>query len=68
MRPGQKSDAARTIRFGPFQLDVRAGELRKAGARIGLSDQPLQALLMLLEHPGELVLREEIRNRLWPGR
>ena len=62
------SDSSRaTIGFGPFDLDVRAGELRKGGSSIRLSDQPLQVLLMLLERPGEVVLRDEIRGRLWPG-
>lgn len=61
------SNRAKTIRFGPFDLDVRSGELCKGGARIRLPDQPLQVLLMLLERPGEVVLREEIRNNLWPG-
>ena len=63
----RSSNPAEIIRFGPFELDVRAGELRKSGTRIRLPDQPLQVLLMLLEHPGEVVLREEIRSRLWPG-
>src|SRR3984957_4473785 len=53
--------------FGPFELDVRAGELRKHGIRIKLREQPVRILLMLLEHPGEVVLREEIRLRLWPN-
>ena len=52
--------------FGPFELDLRAGELRKAGRRIRLQEQPFQILRMLLESPGEVVLREEIRSRLWP--
>src|ERR1035437_2231343 len=56
----------RCLRFGVFELDVRAGELRKHGIRIKLREQPIQVLVMLLEHPGEVVLREEIRNRLWP--
>jgi DNA-binding winged helix-turn-helix (wHTH) protein len=56
-----------TIRFGPFELDVRAAELRKNGIRIRLQEQPLQILLILLERQGQIVLREEIRNRLWPG-
>src|SRR3974390_1255028 len=56
----------RLVRFGPFELDVRAGELRKYGIRIKLREQPLQILLLLLEHPGEVVLRDEIRLRLWP--
>src|ERR1019366_9397488 len=55
------------IRFGLFELDVRAAELRKGGTRIQLQDQPLQILLMLLARPGDVVLREEIRNKLWPG-
>src|SRR5215472_3519897 len=57
----------RFIRFGPFELDVRAGELRKHGTRLRLRTQTLQILLILLEHPGEVVLREEIRQQLWPG-
>lgn len=58
---------ARQIRFGPFTLDVRAGELRKHGVRLRLREQPLQILLLLLEHPGEVVVRDEIRLRLWPN-
>jgi TolB-like protein len=50
--------------FGPF--DVEARELRKAGHRIRLQEQPFQILLMLVESPGGVVLREEIRSRLWP--
>lgn len=55
------------MRFGDFELDVRAGELRKHGIRIRLQDQSLQILLMLLERSGEVVLREEIRLKLWPN-
>src|SRR5690242_17135501 len=55
------------MRFGPFELDLRAAELRKDGLRIRLQDQPFQILRMLLERPGEVVLREEIRNQLWPN-
>ncbi len=58
---------ARQIRFGPFELDVRAGELRKHGIRLLLREQPLQILLLLLERPGEIVVRAEIRDRLWPN-
>jgi Tol biopolymer transport system component/DNA-binding winged helix-turn-helix (wHTH) protein len=54
------------IRFGAFELDVRAGELRKHGYKIRLQEQPFRILSMLLEHPGEVVLREEIRLNLWP--
>jgi TolB-like protein/DNA-binding winged helix-turn-helix (wHTH) protein/Flp pilus assembly protein TadD len=55
------------IRFGLFELDVRAGELRKQGTRIKLQPQPLQVLNLLLEHPGELVTREELRQAIWPA-
>src|SRR5262245_2313647 len=53
------------LRFGVFELDLRAGELRKRGARLRLQEQPFQVLAMLLERPGETVTREELRNRLW---
>ena len=57
----------RTIRFGVFELDVRSGELRKQGRKIRLEGQPVQILICLLENPGELVTREELRRRLWPA-
>jgi TolB-like protein/DNA-binding winged helix-turn-helix (wHTH) protein/Tfp pilus assembly protein PilF len=53
------------VRFGPFTADLRAGELRKQGTRIRLQGQPLQVLAMLLERPGEVVTRDELRARLW---
>jgi TolB-like protein/DNA-binding winged helix-turn-helix (wHTH) protein/Tfp pilus assembly protein PilF len=53
------------VRFGAFQMDLHTGELRKGAARINLPDQPCQVLKTLLEHPGELVTREELRQRLW---
>ncbi len=53
--------------FGPFELDSRSGELRKHGLRVRLADQPRTVLELLLEHPGELVTREQIRERLWPA-
>ena len=55
------------VRFGLFELDVRSGELRKSGVRVTLQDQPLKLLECLLERPGELVTRDELRGRLWPG-
>jgi DNA-binding winged helix-turn-helix (wHTH) protein/TolB-like protein len=55
------------VSFGIFEADFRARELRKAGVRIKLHDQPFQVLAMLLDRPGELVTRDEIRKRLWPG-
>lgn len=57
----------RFIRFGPFELDVRAAELRKHGIKVRLHEQPFRILLMLLKHPGEVVLRDEIRQTLWPN-
>jgi TolB-like protein/DNA-binding winged helix-turn-helix (wHTH) protein/Flp pilus assembly protein TadD len=53
------------LRFGVFEVDLRAGELRKNGARVRLQEQPFQILAMLLEQPGETVTRDELRNRLW---
>jgi TolB-like protein/DNA-binding winged helix-turn-helix (wHTH) protein/Flp pilus assembly protein TadD len=55
------------LRFGVFELDLRAGELHKHGLRIRLQEQPLQVLAMLLEHPGEVVTREELQKKLWPA-
>ena len=54
------------IRFSVFELNLRSGELRKAGSRINLQGQSLQTLALLLERPGELVTRDELRQRLWP--
>lgn len=54
-------------RFGVFELDARSGELRKGGVRIKLQAQPLQVLSALVERPGEVVTREELREHLWPG-
>jgi TolB-like protein/Tfp pilus assembly protein PilF len=55
------------IRFGQFEMDERAGELRKEGVKVRLQEQPLQILQILLKHPGELVTREELRNQIWPS-
>ncbi len=55
------------LRFGLFELDLRAGELRKHGLAVRLQEQPFQLLAMLLEHPGEVVTREELQRRLWPA-
>ena len=52
--------------FGPLEADLRTGELRKNGRRLRLSKQPFQVLAMLLETPGELVTRQELKSRLWP--
>ncbi len=59
------SQPANTVRFGPFQLDLRAAELRHNGTTTRLPEQPFQILVELVEHPGEVVTREELRQRLW---
>src|ERR1051325_513569 len=63
---GGGATPASSVRFGAFELDLRAGELRKDGHRIRLQEQPFQILRILLESPGEVVSRQEIRKRLWP--
>jgi TolB-like protein/DNA-binding winged helix-turn-helix (wHTH) protein/Tfp pilus assembly protein PilF len=55
------------LRFGIFELDIRTGELRKHGFRVHLQEQPFQLLAMLVEHPGEVVTREELQKKLWPA-
>src|SRR5256884_8583704 len=62
--PGRSSGLAR---FDVFEVDLRAGELYKAGCKIKLQVLPFQALAMLLERPGEVVTRKEFEERLWPG-
>jgi TolB-like protein/DNA-binding winged helix-turn-helix (wHTH) protein len=55
------------IRFDVYELDLRAGELRKQGVRVRLQEQPFQILQALLERPGEVVTRDELRQRIWPA-
>jgi TolB-like protein/DNA-binding winged helix-turn-helix (wHTH) protein/Tfp pilus assembly protein PilF len=55
------------VRFGVFEVDLRAEELRKQGMKVRLRGHPFDILAMLLERPGELVTREELRDRLWPA-
>jgi DNA-binding winged helix-turn-helix (wHTH) protein len=55
------------IRFGIFEVDLHAGELRRQGVKVKLQQQPFELLAMLLERPGEVVTREEIQKRLWPA-
>src|SRR6266567_1005917 len=55
------------IRFGIFEVDLQAGELRRHGSKVKLQEQPFQVLTMLLERPGEFVTREELQKRLWPA-
>lgn len=53
-------------RFGPFELDLKTGELRGDGHRVRLQEQPFQVLAFLIERAGDLVTRQELRDRLWP--
>src|SRR5262249_2265166 len=57
----------RRLRFGVFELDLRAGELRKHGLRVRLQEQPFQVLATLLQSHGEVVTREELQKKLWPA-
>ena len=57
----------RVYRFADFELDIRAAELRRGGEKIRLQEQPFRILSMLLEHPGDVVFREEICKSLWPN-
>src|SRR6266436_8762285 len=64
---GQAGPLHATIGFGVFEADLAAGELRKHGIKIKLQQQPFQILQCLLERPREVVTREELRERIWPG-
>jgi TolB-like protein/DNA-binding winged helix-turn-helix (wHTH) protein/Tfp pilus assembly protein PilF len=57
----------RILRFGAFETDLRSGELRREGRKIALQEKPFQVLALLLEHPGEVVTREELQQRIWKG-
>jgi cholera toxin transcriptional activator len=58
---------SRLARFGVFELDLSAGELRKSGVKLRLQGQPFQVLALLLERAGEVVTREELQQKLWPS-
>jgi cholera toxin transcriptional activator len=58
---------ARIARFGVFELDLSAGELRKSGVKLRLQEQPFQVLALLLERAGDVVTREELQQKLWPS-
>jgi DNA-binding winged helix-turn-helix (wHTH) protein len=64
--PGGDVSSGDIFRFRPFELDIRAGELTRYGSKIRLQEQPFQILRMLLARPGHIVLREELRCKLWP--
>src|SRR5882724_9972564 len=61
-----ETQAPTILRFGVFEVDLRAGEVRKQGARIKLQEQPFHVLTVLLQRPGEVVTREELRSQNWP--
>ena len=63
----QRNPSRRIARFGVFELDLAAGELRKNGAKLRLQEQPFQVLALLLERAGDVVTREELRQKLWPA-
>jgi DNA-binding winged helix-turn-helix (wHTH) protein len=63
----QNNKSGRIARFGLFELDLAAGELRKNGAKLRLQEQPFQVLALLLERAGEVVTRDELRQKLWPA-
>jgi DNA-binding winged helix-turn-helix (wHTH) protein len=67
MHMPQASSARRVVRFGVFEADLAAGELRKNGVRVRLQEQPFQVLALLLERPGDVVTREDVRQKLWPA-
>ena len=72
MSEGPRPETRRTVaetryRFGLYEADPRTGELLREGRRIKLQDQPFQVLLALLDRPGEILTREELRLRLWPS-
>jgi cholera toxin transcriptional activator len=65
--PSFQGNSPRIARFGVFEVDLAAGELRKNGAKLRLQEQPFQMLALLLERAGDVVTREELRQKLWPA-
>src|SRR3954447_21279414 len=63
----QEFERPSPIRFGVFELDLPAGQLRRQGFDVKLQEQPFQVLTVLLDRPGEVVTREEIQKKLWPA-
>jgi DNA-binding winged helix-turn-helix (wHTH) protein len=61
------SSSSRIISFSTFEVNLQTGELRRQGQKIKLQEQPFQVLAALLERPGEIVTREELRSTLWPA-
>src|SRR6266404_8956392 len=65
--PVSANSSSRIIRFSTFEINLHTGELRQRGQKVKLQEQPLQVLAALLERPGEMVTREELRGKLWPA-
>jgi DNA-binding winged helix-turn-helix (wHTH) protein len=61
------ASSTKIVRFGVFEVDLKACELRKHGLRLKLPEQPFQVLAVLLEKPSKIITRDELRNRLWQG-
>ena len=64
--PASTNSSSRIIRFSTFEMDLQTGELRQRGQKVKLQEQPFQLLVALLERPGQVVTREELRSKLWP--
>ena len=67
LQPGPASSPECIYRFGRFELDTRAGELRRNGYRVRMQEQPRRILVLLLKHAGNIVTREELHRTLWPA-
>src|SRR5882724_5120084 len=65
--PMSANSSSSIVRFGTFEVNLQTGELRHRGQRVKLQEQPLQVLAALLERPGEIITREELRGKLWPA-
>lgn len=66
-RKDDREGSSQQVRFGVFEADLEAGELRKNGLKVQLPDQPFRILTILLERPGQVVSRDELKERLWPA-
>src|SRR5258708_37010943 len=62
-----RTSASRVVRFGAFEADLTGSALRRDGQTVKLQDRPFEILVILLERPGEIITREEFRQRLWPA-
>ncbi len=63
----ESASSTQTVRFGVYEADLGAGELRRKGRKLKLQEQPFQVLALLLERPGEVITREALREKLWPA-